>query len=188
MARRHGSVRNDTISQFGDRKVVDERRDSLSGGVNTMLGVLIGGGISQWKKKTPEGVGSVENANFAQTSIRSDRKFSPKGSNHFSNLAGRPINTVDDLSSALKNGALRPNQIPVDFVDMNGTRLILNARTSTALQNVGITRSQWVGKNKTGRTAFTGQDGNPVRFDDLAQDQLRRNNLPPSGSNNLPTK
>ena len=71
---------------------------------------------------------------------------------------------------------------------MNGTRLIMNTRASTALQNAGIPRSQWVGRNQTGRVAFTGQDGNPVRFDDLAQDQLRRNNLPPNGSNNLPTK
>ena len=66
--------------------------------------------------------GSVGEANFAQTSIRSDRAFSPEGQQIYSDLAGYPIRTVDDLSGALRRGDLSPSDVPVDFVDMNGSR------------------------------------------------------------------
>src|SRR5690606_36583180 len=82
--------------------------------------------------------GTLTGANFAQNRIKSDRSFSPDGQKIYSDLAGKPIKTVDDLAGALKAGAIKPSQLPVDYVDMNGTRLILNTRTSTALEQAGI--------------------------------------------------
>ena len=64
---------------------------------------------------------------------------------------------------------------------MNGTPLILNIRTSTALKNAGIPKSQWFGRNQTGAEAFPGKT-----FDQLAADQLARNGLPPTGAPALP--
>ncbi|WP_240224801.1 hemagglutinin repeat-containing protein [Rheinheimera hassiensis] len=131
--------------------------------------------------------GSVSEANFAQTSIRSDRTFSPDGQRIYSELVGYPINTVDDLSSALKKGDISPADVPVDFVDMNGTRLILNTRTSTALQDAGIPKSQWYGTQRTGQTAYIDDFGKPVTYNDLAINQLDNNKLPPTGSPTLPS-
>ena len=70
------TVRNDTISQFGDRKVVDERRDSLSGGVNTTLGVLIGAGIA--KKKTPEAINPSPRSESGGNPVISSDPYSPE--------------------------------------------------------------------------------------------------------------
>ncbi|NMZ65918.1 filamentous hemagglutinin [Pseudomonas oryzihabitans] len=124
--------------------------------------------------------GALTEANFAQNRIKSDRYFSPDGQKIYSGLAGKPIQTVDDLADALKVGAIKPSQLPVDYVDMNGTRLILNTRTSTALEQAGVPRSQWFGRNQTGVEAYPGKT-----FNDLAADQLRNNKLPPTGAEEL---
>lgn len=85
--------------------------------------------------------GSVADASFAQPLIRSDRMFSEIGQRTYSSLTGTPIETVDDLVAALSRGEISPSQVPLDFVDMDGTRLILNTRTSTALRDAGIQKA-----------------------------------------------
>lgn len=136
-------------------------------------------------KAAGSGLGNVEkgvltNANFAQNKIKADRSFSPEGQAIYSELAGRPIKTVDDLANAITVGSIKPSQIVVDYVDLNGVRLILNTRTSTALEQAGVPRSQWFGQNRTGVEAYAG-----TTFDQLAADQLRRNKLPPTGADKL---
>ena len=85
------TVRNDTISQFGDRKVVDERRDSLSGGVNTTLGVLIGAGIAK-KKKTPEQI----DTNLSDNQFnRSDEALERKNTTTETGASTRPQVILD---------------------------------------------------------------------------------------------
>ncbi|MFJ4142994.1 filamentous hemagglutinin N-terminal domain-containing protein [Pseudomonas sp. NPDC089734] len=124
--------------------------------------------------------GTLTEANFAQNKIKSDRSFSEDGQKVYSELAGTPIKTVDDLAGALRAGTIKPNQLPVDYVDMNGTRLILNTRTSTALEQAAIPRSEWFGRNQTGVEAYPGKT-----FNDLAADQLKNNKLPPTGAEQL---
>lgn len=114
---------------------------------------------------------------FLQNRIKSDRSFSPDGQKIYSDLAGEPIKTVDDLADALKLGTIKPSLLTVDYVNMNGTSLILNARTSTALEQAGIPRSQWFGRNQTGVEDYPGKT-----FNDLAADQLKNNKLPPTGA------
>jgi len=142
-------------------------------------------GVISGAKATRTAIGNTERgvlteANFAQNRIKSDRSFSPDGQKIYSDLAGQPIRTVDDLADALKAGTIKPNQLPIDYVDMNGTRLILNTRTSTALEQAGIPRSQWFGRNQTGVEAYPGKT-----FNDLAADQLKNNKLPPTGADKL---
>ena len=84
------------------------------------------------------------------------------------------------MAGALKTGAITPNQLPLDYVDMNGTRLILNTRTSTALEQAGIPRSQWFGRNQTNVEVYPGKT-----FNDLAKDQLKNNGLPSTGADQL---
>lgn len=124
--------------------------------------------------------GTLTEANFAQNKIKSDRSFSEDGQKVYSEMAGTPIKTVEDLASALRAGTIKPNQLPVDYVDMNGTRLILNTRTSTALEQAAIPRSEWFGRNQTGVEAYQGKT-----FNDLAADQLKNNKLPPTGAEQL---
>ncbi|MGY2287921.1 DUF637 domain-containing protein, partial [Pseudomonas gingeri] len=124
--------------------------------------------------------GALSEANFAQDKIRSDRSFSEDGQKLYSELAGTPIKTVEDLAEALKTGTIKPGQLPVDYVDMNGTRLILNTRTSTALEQAGIPRNEWFGRNQTGVEAYPGKT-----FNDLAADQLEKNGLPSTGADKL---
>lgn len=116
--------------------------------------------------------GAVVDANFAQPLIRADRAFSEIGQQTYSRLSGTPIKTVDDLAAALQRGEISPSQVPLDFVDLDGARLILNTRTSTALRDAGIPKADWFGINRTGQIADL-ETG--TLFDDLARAQLQRN-------------
>lgn len=66
----------------------------------------------------------------------------------------------------------------------DGTKLILNTRTSVALDRAGIPKSEWYGKNQTGVSV---PDMVDKTFDQLAQDQLKNNKLPPTGTPEMPT-
>lgn len=57
-------------------------------------------------------------------------------------------------------------------MDLDGARLILNMRTSTALRDAGIPKADWFGINRTGQIADL-ETG--TLFDDLARAQLQRN-------------
>jgi filamentous hemagglutinin len=120
--------------------------------------------------------GAVADANFAQPVINAKRLFSDEGIKKYSALAGRPVATVDDLTSALLSGEVRLSQIPVDFVDVSGTRLILNTKTSTALRDAGIPRSEWYGVNRAGQIQIPATEFQPaVTFEQAAQTQLANN-------------
>lgn len=147
---------------------------SAAGGAGAFRGLGGTGAVANAER------GVLSEANFAQNKIRSDRSFSPDGEKLYSTLAGKPIKTVEDLAGALKAGAITPNQLPLDYVDMNGARLILNTRTSTALEQAGIPRSQWFGRNQTNIEVYPGKT-----FNDLAKDQLKNNGLPSTGADQL---
>ncbi len=132
-----------------------------------------------WQSRPVRGV--LADANFAQDNVvRGTKSFSPEGQVYFSDVAGRPIETVDDLIDALRTGVVRPDQVPIDYVVIDGQRLILNTRSSTALRRAGIPQSEWYGRHKTGITAF-----DDVPFDELARRQLENNGLPLEGSPRL---
>ncbi len=132
-----------------------------------------------WQSRPTAGV--LADANFAQNNVvRGTKTFSPEGQQVFTEAAGYPIETVDDLVEALQTGAIRPSQVQVDYVVIDGQQLILNTRTSTALRQAGIPQSQWHGRDQTGLIAY-----GDTTFDDLARRQLERNGLPADGSPSL---
>lgn len=104
---------------------------------------------------------ALENANFAQKTF--GQAFSSEGT-----FAGR---TVKDVAGALRSGAMKPGQVPVQYIVRDGQTLILNTRSAQALERAGIPRARWNAVNKTG--------------DALAEarltDQIRRNNTPSTG-------
>ena len=80
------------------------------------------------------------------------------------------ILTVSDLSAALKQGRVNVEQVPIDYVIMDGKQVIANTRSSTALIDAGVPRNLWYGRNKTGQVAYPNKT-----FVDLVQDQLDTN-------------
>jgi len=122
--------------------------------------------IALWFK----GSKSLDNAVFAQVRSKGTKAFSEKGQIIYSRLAGKSITTVDDLTNALTSGLIKSSQVPLDYVVMGGQKVIANTRTSTALINANIPKSQWIGINKTGIKAY-----DDVTFDTLVQRQLNKN-------------
>jgi hypothetical protein len=110
----------------------------------------------------PKSGAPVENANFAQKTFR--RTFSAQGK-----FAGR---TVGDVAADLKSGVLKPADVPVEYIVRDGNTLILNTRSTQALEQAGIPRSQWNAVNKTGDALAEGR----------LTDQLRRNKLTSEGT------
>ena len=55
----------------------------------------------------------------------------------------------------------------------NGEKVILNSRTSVALERAGIPMKNWYGLNQTGRVAYETAEGRAVTFDELAKNQLK---------------
>ena len=90
----------------------------------------------------------IENANYAQTSY--GPKFSKTGKSIYTELVGKPIDTLDDLVNAIKDGTINPSAIPVEYIVRDGNVLILNTRTAHVLTKAGIDRTAWNIINKTG--------------------------------------
>ena len=183
-----------TLEQVAQEKGIDYVTGILVGNL-AKHGVKVGSNavkqITDKMAKNADGAaiaakGNVANANFAQPKIRANEVFSAEGAKKYSDLAGYPINTVDDLANAIKSGKINPSQIPVDYVvTADGTKLILNTRTSVALDRAGIPKTDWYGTNQTGVQVPKMNSG--VTFDQLALDQLKNNNLPSTGTPNMPT-
>ncbi|RPF43405.1 RHS repeat-associated protein [Hydrogenoanaerobacterium saccharovorans] len=127
-------------------------------------------GITYGISNIKGGSNVLENANFAQKTF--SNTFSPEGIKKYSELAGQPIKTIDDLVAALKSGTVSPSDLPVEYIARDGNTLILNTRTSQALTQAGIPRSQWSTINQTGNEFF----------EDLLTGQLSRNGLTSAGT------
>jgi hypothetical protein len=103
----------------------------------------------------------IENANFAQRSA--SRRFSGRG-----DFRGK---TIDDVAAELRSGKLTPEDVPIDAINREGHSLILNTRSSLALEEAGVPRSEWKVTNRTGQ----------FDYERRLADQLRRNGLDASG-------
>lgn len=113
----------------------------------------------------------LEDAFFAQVPAKPTKVFSDEGKKIYSQAAGgQPINTVGDLTEALKQGVVQPNQVPLHYVMVDGEMVIANTRSSTSLINANIPKSQWYGIDKTGQIAYDN-----ITFDQLVRNQLNKN-------------
>lgn len=105
---------------------------------------------------------ALDNAKYAQKTYR--EMFSAYGK-----FAGR---SVDDVAKALTKGKMSVDDIPIEYIVRDGDTLILNTRSSQALQRAGIPRSQWRAVNMTGNAAAEAR----------LSAQLGRNGLTSSGT------
>ena len=113
--------------------------------------------------------GVLDNANYAQKTY--SNTFSVEGRKKYSDLAGEPIKTIDDLVNAINFGKVNVADLPVEYIVRDRNILILNTRTSQALTQAGIPRSQWNAIDRTGEALF----------EELLTGQLSRNKLTSEG-------
>jgi len=104
--------------------------------------------------------------NVASRGVAADAKFAQKTfGNMFSEEGAFAGRSVEDVAAALRSGAMKPGQVEINYVVRDGQTIILNTRSSQALEAAGIPRSQWNGVNRTGDSLYEG----------LLDGQLRRN-------------
>jgi RHS repeat-associated protein len=87
--------------------------------------------------------GALDNAAFAQKTF--SQTFSSGGK-----FAGQ---SIDDVAGALRSGAIKPADVPIEYIVRDGNTLMLNTRSAQALQQAGIPRSSWNAINMTGNAA-----------------------------------
>ena len=120
-------------------------------------------------KDIPIKIGMPDNANYAQKTYSDS--FSEIGREKYSELAGGPINTIDDLVDSINTKKISISELPVEYIERDGHTLILNTRTSQALTQAGIPRSEWSTINRTGNSLY----------ESLLDGQLKRNKLTSEG-------
>jgi hypothetical protein len=103
----------------------------------------------------------LDGANFAQ------KTFSPTFSSG-GRFAGQ---TIDDVAGALRSGAMKAADVPIEYIVRDGNTLILNTRSAQALQQAGIPRSAWNAIDMTGDAAAQAR----------LSGQLQRNGLTSQG-------
>ena len=147
------------IPSMGSQPVMPEV--GLTKGINVSPDNMVEG--------IPKEIGMPENANFAQKTY--SNSFSEIGREKYSELAGKPINTIDDLVDSINTKKISISELPVEYIERDGHTLILNTRTSQALTQAGIPRSKWFTINRTGNSLY----------ESLLDGQLKRNKLTSEG-------
>ncbi|HVX43601.1 MAG TPA: hypothetical protein VHC49_06935 [Mycobacteriales bacterium] len=85
--------------------------------------------------------------------------------------------TVERIALLLRHGRLHPTDLPVDIIRRDGHVLIMNTRSSQALTQAGIPRSQWIVRDVTGDKQ---SEVNLTR-------RLKRNHLSQQGIEEIPS-
>jgi hypothetical protein len=99
--------------------------------------------------------------------------FSDASETTYTQLARRPIRTVNDLAAALKDSTIQPSQVPVNYVVTNGRKVVLKGLNRAALLQAGVPESDWLQVDQTGKQV-PGMRG--TTFDDMARIQAEREN------------
>ncbi len=134
-------------------------------GIELGIGAITQGLASRFGSKAM----SLDDFVAAQGSY--SRTYSRDGIKIYSELAGRPIRTVDDLASALKSGLISPSKVEVNLVYRDGAIYALNTRTMMALREAGV---------KPTDINFVARTKDPF-FNSLLEGQLGRNPGAPFG-------
>jgi hypothetical protein len=65
---------------------------------------------------------------------------------------------IDDVAAKLRDGDLLPADVPVQYVWVNGEKVVVNNRSATVLSKAGIPQDKWVMEDMTGRLPDKGAD------------------------------
>jgi alkylated DNA nucleotide flippase Atl1 len=151
--RKNGAPYNPISNRFLTPK--EEQNEKL------MLLATVGLSVAARAVGTVVTKAGLEGANYAQRTFSS--MFGKAGK-----FAGM---SVDEVATALRSGAMKVSEVPVDFIVRDGNKLILNTRSAKALEAAGISRSEWNVVNRTGQELY----------EKLLSGRLQRNGLASEG-------
>jgi len=80
--------------------------------------------------------------------------------------------TREEVVEGLRNGTISPSEIPVDFVERDGIKVVNNNRSASVLRQAGIPEDQWDLVNQTGNE----------EVEKSVDQKLQRNKLPETGT------
>jgi RHS repeat-associated protein len=140
-------------AQWASGECLDEIRRGLAAGiaagaeraraivrhVNHAAGTFAFLAVTEGTGEVVEAGAILEEAGFAQRTY--SEAFSAEGT-----FSGR---TIDEVAGALKSGELSTADVPIEYVEREGSRLIVNTRSAQALERAGVPRSQWRAVNQT---------------------------------------
>jgi RHS repeat-associated protein len=104
---------------------------------------------------TFQGAGGLGRNVFAGESVTALRFSQRSAGTRFGIGEGNPFRgmSVADVSDDVASRVLSPNDLPIGFVHRDGTDLIMNTRSTVALQDAGIPMRRWIFVNQTGEAA-----------------------------------
>jgi RHS repeat-associated protein len=110
----------------------------------------------------------IKQESLETPSFKSARWAQPRFSNNFSRIGQEVlgVRTIDDAVVMLKNGTMKINALPIDYIIRNDEIYILNTRSSVALTKAGIDRSKWSWVDRTGKTEFEQRLNNQLQGSD----------------------
>jgi len=128
-------------------------------GVGTVPGVALGvasaAAIAAGAGLATMGAGELATAAAGDDAVTpidlSDARWTQKGaSSRFSKNGAFKERPVSDVAEDLRAGRLSPDDVPVEVIRRDGRVLIVNTRSSLALEEAGIPRSEWKVVDRTG--------------------------------------
>ncbi len=108
-------------------------KDQFDYNAGSLLGGLVIPGMAGKGASQAGEAESAITARFTQTGVSPE--FNPKGS-----FAGK---SLDEVISSLKSGSMSPSDLPINYMEGNGGRLVDNNRSAYVLQQAGIPESKW---------------------------------------------
>ena len=138
----YGGVAQRAIETGSLSKALDPKAIALDGALGAAGSVLAAGA----KAVAPKVVGAVKTVVARGTSKARDLglRFSQKtASPKFSEEGSFAGKTIGGLANDLRAGAIHPSQVPVQYVTIDGTKLVVNTRSALALTRGGVPQSQW---------------------------------------------
>lgn len=115
---------------YNNGKISKDQFDYNAGG---LLGGLVVPGMAGKGASQAGEAESAISAKFTQKTISPN--FSDQGS-----FAGK---SLDDVIGSLRSGAMSASELPINYVEGGGGRLVDNNRSAYVLQQAGIPENQW---------------------------------------------
>lgn len=114
-------------------------------------------------------------SSFRFTQTTASKWFSKEGT-----FSGR---TIGSVVNDLRTGVLKAADIPVEYIERDGIKLIVNTRSSLALRRAGIPESEWKLINKTGDALTEAKITERLARNELTQEGVDVIRITGSGKN-----
>lgn len=151
-----GGVAVDVVATGAD---VVSGRTSISGGAVVITAAVAGAFLHlSVADDAIAGAGGLARRGAAEAGVVSDLRFTQTTASRVFSVGGDfRGKSIAEVASLLRTGAMRVEDIPVQYIERGGKRLIFNTRSALALRQAGIDPSKWNLLNKTGDAFVEGE-------------------------------